>query len=139
MGSSIFSDKGHSPDDRAFAAALGPAWKLWLEIRKHVELVCGTWTGEWKHYGAKSGWILKSLAGKRNMFFLTPCEGYFRLGFVFGDKAVAAIEASGLPAGLVAEVRDAKKYAEGRGLRLEVRTPGDVAIVKKLIIIKAAG
>jgi hypothetical protein len=91
---------------------------------------------EWKYYGLKSGWILKSLNKKRNLFFLIPCQKYFRIAFVFGDRAVAAIENSGLPATMIEEIKTAKKYAEGRGLRLEVRKRGDVEHVKKLVAIK---
>ena len=91
---------------------------------------------EWKYYSPKSGWILKSLNKKRNLFFFTPCQKYFRISFVFGDKAVAAIEKSDLPAAMIEEIRKAKKYAEGRGLRLEARTSSDLEHVKKLLAIK---
>jgi hypothetical protein len=53
-------------------------------------------------------------------------------------RAVAAVEASGLPEGLIAELKSAKKYAEGRGLRIEVKTKADVRSVLELIEIKAA-
>jgi hypothetical protein len=56
----------------------------------------------------------------------------------FGDRAVAAVETSGLPESLIMELQSAKKYAEGRGLRIEVKTKADVRVVLKLIEIKAA-
>lgn len=93
-------------------------------------------TEEWKHYGAAGGWTLKLLRGTRNLFFLSPQEGYFRLAFVFGDRAVAAIERSDLPAKMVEELRLARKYAEGRALRMEVRQPADLELVKKLVAVK---
>jgi len=37
---------------------------------------------------------------------------------------------------LIEEVTNAKKYAEGRGLRIDVKTRRDVESVKKLIAIK---
>jgi len=138
MSSSVFSDKSVRPDDRQLAAALGRAYPLWLEIKCHIQAEYGEMVEEWKHYGSKSGWILKSLNKKRNLFFLIPCQGYFRIAFVFGDKAVAAIEKSDLPAAIIEEIRTARKYAEGRGLRLEVKKRGDVENVKMLLAIKVA-
>ena len=37
---------------------------------------------------------------------------------------------------MIEEVKNAKKYTEGRGLRVEVKTHRDVESVKKLIAIK---
>jgi len=37
---------------------------------------------------------------------------------------------------MIEEVKNAKKYAEGRGRRIEVKTRRDVESVKKLIAIK---
>ena len=118
------------------AEALGRTYLLWVEIKSHIRVEYGELIEEWKYYGLKSGWILKSLNKKRNLFFLIPCQKYFRIAFVFGDRAVAAIEKSGLPATMIEEIKTAKKYAEGRGLRLEVRKRGDVEHVKKLVAIK---
>jgi hypothetical protein len=132
-----FLDKLSQPDDLALARALGRAFGLWTEIRDHVRKEHGPVVEEWKHYGAKYGWTLKTLRNKRNLFFFTAYRGFFRLGFVFGDRALAAIEQSGLPEAMVEELRKAKKYAEGRGLRVEVRTGRDVEHAKKLIAIKA--
>jgi len=138
MSSSVFGEKSKPPDDRRLSEALGETFALWTEIRSSVSAEIGGLVTEWKYYGPKSGWIMKSLNKKRNLFFLTPCDGFFRLGFVFGDKAVAAIERSGLPKAMIDEVKNAKRYVEGRGLRVEVRMPADVAAVKTLVAIKIA-
>jgi Protein of unknown function (DUF3788) len=68
-----------------------------------------------------------------------PGEGRFRVAFVFGDKAVLQLVASGgFAETLIAELRTARKYAEGRGLRIEVESPEDVRTVVALAKIKAA-
>ena len=87
---------------------------------------------EWKYYGPKSGWTLKTLRKKRNLFFFTPHQGYFRIAFVFGDRAVAEILISDLPKAMIEEVKNAKKYAEGRGIRIDVKTRRDVNLSKNL-------
>jgi hypothetical protein len=133
-----FLDRAAPPDDRWLAEALGKTWSLWTAIRDHVRSEHGPIAEEWKYYGVKYGWTLKTLRQKRNLFFFTPCQGHFRISFAFGDRAVEAIERSGLPTAMIVEIKNAKKYAEGRGLRVEVKTGRDVEHVKKLIAIKAA-
>ncbi len=90
-------------------------------------------TEEWKYYNQKSGWILKTLKKKRNLFFFIPVEGSFKITFIFGDRAVAAIEGSDLPEEIIDRLRNAKKYAEGRGIQLQVTSVADVENVKKLV------
>ena len=91
---------------------------------------------DWKFYGVKSGWILKTLRKKRNLFFFVPLEGSFQISFVFGDKAVAAAQKSELPQELITELKNARKYAEGRGLRIDVKNSADVEHIKTLVEIK---
>jgi hypothetical protein len=136
MAASVFEDKATMPDDEMLAKALGKSNRLWNEVKKHLSAEYGELIGEWKFYGQKSGWILKTLRKKRNLFFLIPLKGSFQASFVFGDKAVAAVEKSDLPKELITELKNARKYAEGRGLRIDVRKASDVEHIKKLVEIK---
>jgi hypothetical protein len=136
MSASVFADKAAKPDGPMLAKALGKSYPLWREIKEHLKVEYGDLTEEWKFYGQKSGWILKTLRKKRNLFFFVPLEGSFSVSFVFGDKAVAAAEQSDLPRSLVAELKSARKYAEGRGLRIDVKSATDVEHIKKLVEIK---
>jgi len=132
----ILLNKTNLPDDTLLREVLGPAYKFWEEIKGTIVKEYGPVTEEWKYYGVKSGWTLKLLLKKRNLFFLGPYEKYFIIAFVFGDKAVAEVEKSDLPAGLIKELAGAKKYAEGRGIRLEIRKKSDVKKVLKFTFIK---
>ena len=136
--SSIFTDKATQPTPANLLEVLGANSTLWSGLRRHLEDEYGPLVEDWKHYGRKIGWQLKLLRKKRNLFFLTPFEGYFRLTFIFGDKAVAAIDASDVPREIVDELRQARKYAEGRGVSVFVRTPEDVETAKKLVAVKQA-
>jgi hypothetical protein len=49
--------------------------------------------------------------------------------------AEAALQ-SGLPRRVIKIIDTAPRYPEGTGVRLEVRGPRDVAIVKKLAVVK---
>jgi hypothetical protein len=136
MAASVFEDKATMPDDKMLAKALGNSNRLWQDIKKHLKAEYGELIEEWKFYGQKSGWILKTLRKKRNLFFFIPLKGSFQVSFVFGDKAVAAVEKSGLPNGLITELKNARKYAEGRGLRIDVKNSADVEHINKLVEIK---
>jgi hypothetical protein len=60
------------------------------------------------------------------------------VAFAFGDKAVDDVQASSLPQSIKDELRNAKKYPEGRGIRLQVRNKTDVANIKTLVDTKLA-
>jgi hypothetical protein len=136
MSVSVFEDKATMLDDKMLAKALGKSNRLWQEIKKHLKAEYGELVEDWKFYGQKSGWILKTLRKKRNLFFLIPLKGSFQMSFVFGDKAVAAVQKSDLPKELITELNNARKYAEGRGLRIDVENSADVENIKKLVEIK---
>jgi hypothetical protein len=82
--------------------------------------------------------FLRLIRKERTILYLLPQDGYFLTAFVFGEKATAAVLASDLPAAVVTALNGARAYAEGRGIRLETRTPQDVATMKKLAAIKMA-
>ncbi len=136
MAVSIFGDKTTKPTDRTLVKALGESDRFWKEIKKHLRSEYGELTEEWKFYGQKTGWLLKTLKKKRNLFFFIPLEGSFRLSFVFGDKAVAVAEQSKLPKNLITALKNARKYAEGRGLQIDVKRSADIEHVKVLVEVK---
>lgn len=93
---------------------------------------------EWKDYGRKLGWSLKLFDGKRNVCFLTPHEGRLMIGFVLSARATEAALASSLPDEVKQQIREARVYAEGRGVRLEARTERDLAPAQQLLELKRA-
>jgi hypothetical protein len=129
-------DKSIKPDDNLLKEMLSDSYQFWQDIKDYISGEFGNAIEEWKFYGIKSGWTLKMLLKKRNLFFLAPQETGFMIAFVFGDKAVKEIEKSKFPAKIIKEVNEATKYAEGRGLRIIVKSAREVEIVKKLIRIK---
>lgn len=116
--------------------ALGRSYLYWDELKKTLQGQYGPLTEEWKYYGGSSGWTLKLLLKKRNLFFFAPYEKYFRVAFIFGDKAVSAVEESDLPVKMIQELKKAKRYVEGRGLRLDIKKKADIKHVLTLVGIK---
>ena len=136
MASSVFDDRADMPDDTRLEQVLGEFAAFWRAIKKHIATEYGTATVEWKYYNARSGWLLKMFLKKRNLFFLVPQRDFFRMSFIFGDKAVAVIGQSDLPAEIIRALVDARKYMEGRGVSLEVRHRTDMEHAIKLLRIK---
>jgi hypothetical protein len=129
-------DGSRKPDDVLLRKMLGKTMGLWEELRIHLAETHPPIVEEWKFYGLKNGWSMKVLCGKRNLFFFVPREGGFMGGFIFGEKATEEVMRSRLPERLKQELSASRKYAEGRGLRVEVRSRADAEAVKELVGIK---
>jgi hypothetical protein len=136
MSTSNFNDKQVVPDEAALAAEIGESKEYLDRICRFIEDETGHLTLEWKHYGQKSGWTLKLLSKKRNLLFVGPEDGSFIIAFVFGDRAVEAVLKSQLPETIKNELLNARKYAEGRGIRFEIRDESELESVIQLIRIK---
>ena len=133
MQQNPFLDKARKPTPTLIAEKLGPTSKYWNELKGHFDPPV---VEDWKHYGKKIGWSLKLLQGKRNVCFLTARDGFFIVSFIFGDKAVTAAKQSKLPTDLIEELVNSRKYAEGRGIRIEVKSKRHLEYVKTLAEIK---
>ncbi len=129
-------DKSKMPDNQMLAEVMGKSFNLWMKLKQQLENKYGILIKEWKFYGQKLGWTFKLLLKKRNLFFFKPCKNFFRLTFVFGDKAVNEILSSDFPDFIKTELKNARKYVEGRGLTLEVKNNKEIEIVLKLVEIK---
>ena len=133
-----FIGRATKPSDADLAKALGTAKPAWDRLLADLAAQHGVTTQEWKCYSAKAGWSLRLLRGKRTIVWMAPCEGCFRVAFVFGERAVQAARNSGLPARVILIIDEAPKYPEGTGVRLEIRGPKDIPAVMKLAAIKLA-
>ena len=131
-----FLGKTTRPSDSDLAKALGRTKPRWDQLVSELASEHGVATREWKSYVAKSGWSLRLTRGKRTIVWLVPYAGGFQVAFIFGEKAVTAIRQSAVPARVLKMLDEAPKYPEGTGLRFQVTTVKDVAVVKKLAAIK---
>ena len=138
MATSVFADKASPPDTRELAAALGPAGTWWEELVTALAARYEPLTETWKFGGKQWGWTLQLKRRKRTVLYLTPCEGHFIAGFALGEKAVKAAPQSDLPASVLTVIDEARKYAEGRAVRLEVRRKVDIESVEKIAAAKMA-
>ncbi|MFC1564752.1 DUF3788 domain-containing protein [candidate division KSB1 bacterium] len=136
MEFSVFEYASGMPDEAALKKALGDSFIFWQDIKDTLTDEYGEFSEEWKCPMKKHGWGLRLKKKKRNIIYLGPLNGYFRIAFILGDRAVLAVEDSALPDSIKEELKSSKKYMEGKIIRLEVRSPEDVKIIKILARIK---
>jgi hypothetical protein len=138
MSPNAFIGKAERPTDEELTAALGPAKTAWDQLIDDLADECGVVGQQWNSYSRKAGWSLRLKREQRNIVYLSPHRGCFLVSFALGDKAVQAAQQSKLPPRVIKIINEAKRYAEGTGVRLEVKSPKDIEAVKKLAAIKLA-
>jgi hypothetical protein len=133
-----FIGKPQKPTDAELGAALGTAKALWDRLLAGLADEHSLTVQEWNSYSRKAGWSLRLKLKERNILYLAPCQGCFFVSFALGDKAVQAARQSGLPQSVVKIINEAKRYAEGTAVRIEIKNAKDIETVTKLAGIKLA-
>jgi Protein of unknown function (DUF3788) len=131
-----FVGKSERPSADELAAALGPAKALWDELVGDLVRENQIDVQEWSSYSPKVGWSLRLKHKERNIVYLIPWQGAFQVALVLGDKAVKVAQQSSLPAQVRKLIAESRRYAEGTGVRIGVRGPEDIAVIKQLARIK---
>jgi hypothetical protein len=135
---SAFDDRAHPPVAGALAATLGAAVPAWNELQRRLAARVAPLEREWGFTSQTTGWGMRLKHGQRVVLYMTPGHGHFVVSFALGEKAVAAALAAGLPAPVDKLVRDAPRYAEGRGVRVVIHGIRDLPAVEILARAKLA-
>ena len=136
MALSILDEKSVIPNESQLKGVLGKTFQLWNNVRQYVSDKYSPTDEEWNFAGKNYGWSLRLKRKKRTILYLIPCKEFFLTAFVLGEKAVAAAQKSRLPKSILDMIKSARKYGEGRGIRIEVKQPKDIENVKRLTEIK---
>lgn len=133
---SVFTDKTHVPTEADLKQALGNTFELWQELAAFTKKTNPDAFDEWKMTSEKFGWGFRINDKKRVIVYLLPRDGFFKAAFVFGQKAMDEICASTISETIVNELKAAKVYAEGRGIRIDVMDDAVMDDLKRLIEVK---
>lgn len=136
---SIFQDKAVEPTETNLTEKLGPAFKLWNRLRQLVMEKYPGGLAEWNYSGKKYGWSYRIKDKKRAIIYFLPRDKYFKVAFVFGEKATKAVLDSDIAPSIKKELKQAKKYAEGRGIRIDITSTSIIPDIEKLVEIKLGG
>ena len=138
MLENAFIGRSEQPTEEELTAELGSAKMIWDRLLNELADEYGLVTGEWNSYSSKAGWSFRLKKKDRNIVYLSPGDQRFMASFALGDKAVQATRQIKLPERVQKVIAEAKRYAEGTAVRLEIRTAADISAIKKLTAIKLA-
>ena len=133
---SIFPDKTVKPTNNDLAEKLDSNYELWKRVYDLVLSKYPNGLAEWNYPGKKYGWSFRIKDKKRAIIYLLPRDQYFKVAFVFGDKAIKEIMDSQISKDIKTEISQATKYAEGRGIRIDVKNNLIISDIERLIEIK---
>lgn len=136
MDKSIFTDKKQVPEQKDLTKTLGPTFDLWTTIIAYVHTQYPGAVEEWNFPGEKYGWSFRIKDKKRAIIYLLPREQFFKVAFVFGQKATDQIMRSGISKSIKTDLQAARLYAEGRGIRIDVKNKKIIPDIQELINIK---
>ena len=136
MPLSAFTNKAHQPTDDDLRSVLGKAYTAWVRLIELVSNRVAPISQVWGFTSPSTGWGLRLKRNDRVILYMTPRDDHFFVSFALGEKAIAAARTHKLPASVLAAIESAPKYAEGRGVRLEVRQAREVAALATLAEIK---
>ena len=127
-----------SPSEESISAELGAARALWDQVISLVAGRFGPVEQEWKPSKTNFGSMCLIKVKKRTLIYLTPDTQAVSIGIVLGERAVQLALASKVPEVIKDLIRDARPYAEGRGIRFVLTADIDANVICDLIAIKLA-
>jgi len=125
------------PSGAELGAALGPSHGVWLELIAAMKAEFPLIEEAWRPSKVEFGRICLLKVGARTLLYLIPSAPGFDVSAVLGERAVELAMASDLPAAVKKQLAEARRYAEGRGVRIAMTSLDLVPVVRKLAAIKA--
>jgi hypothetical protein len=126
------------PDDEQIASALGPAQPAWNLLMARLRERFGPLTPEWKVYSKKAGWTLRLLAESTALVYRRPHAAHFAASVVLGEGAMERLRTDGFPHAVIQAALNARRYAEGTTVTIEVRTTDEADVLARLVALKEA-
>lgn len=133
---SIFLDKNHQPTQIDLQNGIEVTFPVWKMIEAYLNEVYPKVESKWHFTSAKMGWSFRMSDSKRVLVYLLPRDKHFKVAMVFGQKATDLVLESEVSESIKTELKAAKIYAEGRGIRIDIQDDAQLEDLKKLIQIK---
>ena len=127
-----------APSAREMASELGGAQEVWNAIVASLAERFAPVDQEWKPSKSAFGRMCLIRHRKRTLLYLTPEKEAVVVAVVLGERAAALALAGDFPEAIKILIREARPYAEGRGIRFPITSAADVPVVDRLVAIKVA-
>lgn len=138
MALSAFDNKSRPPTEGDLSNVLGATLQAWKELETRIVARFPSTSAVWAFSGKNTGWGLRLVCKDRIILYMTPCRGFFLVSFVLGERAVMAAHQDDLPPAVLGAIDSAKRYAEGTGVRFEIRANRDIDSMETLAVLKMA-
>lgn len=127
-----FKDRARHPTDEDLASYCGQYAKPLLNLIHQFSD-----DSEWKLYSKKAGWTKKYIFKKKSLCFIQPSEKKIECIFNLNSNDEKTIqESSHFPKEIIAEIKQLKKYAEGKSYRFIIEDDFRFELAKKLLQLK---
>lgn len=136
MSHGVFIDRASRPGEAEIETALAGAAPLWSELISFVEESFRV-SRDWKFYGKSYGWSLAFKRSGKALVSFYPNAGFFTAQVILKEQQIALVPSELMIPELEAAIARANAYAEGRWIFLAVASERELAVVKKLIEIRA--
>lgn len=136
---SIFQNSEITPSPKDLKKALGSTFSIWQILADYTKHLYPQAIEIWDFSSPKYGWSFKIKDKKRVILYLLPRDKFFKVAFVFGQKATDNILKADISDVIKTALQEAAIYAEGRGIRIDVSNNKLTEDLKKLIAIKISG
>jgi hypothetical protein len=138
METIVFPDKDKMPGEAEVKKVLGKTYLVWQKVCNLVYAKVPGALSEWNFPGVKYGWSFRVKSKKRVIIYFLPRPGFFRVAFVFDNRAYNEIMRSSVSEEIKNSLTSAKVYAEGRGIRIDVTSENVLPDIVQLLDIKLA-
>lgn len=132
---SIFQDQAKRPVLKLFRDALDMTYDQWSDISQYVFRNRPGAEELW-YFNPKVGWHIRIRYNKRVIVYCIPCDQFFVVLLVLGEKAVAEAMESSISDCTKQLIEEAAAHTEGRSCYLEVKDEALIKDIKKLLAIK---
>ena len=136
MAKGIFLDKSNPPDGEMLASVLEGSIGAWETLCTYMEASFPAVTCEWKYYGKAYGWSFVYKSKKKGLIYATPNAGMWRASLYFNDAAREEARLCSFSDEVMQIIEEGKNNPAGGTFDLEVKTDGDLDLIKVLLQIK---
>jgi len=133
------STDGKVPGREELVGMIGESQTFWDRLMKHLRAEYAPLSEKWNFSEQNFGWSLRLMQRQRTVLYLVPRPGHFLVAFILGEDVIRVARQAGLHTRDVDLIRKAPKFANGKGVRLEVREGKDLGSIKRLATAKMAG
>lgn len=133
---SAFMNKRAMPTEIELKEKLGSTYIIWNELKIYLNDNLKNPSEEWNYPGKKYGWSFRMKSKKRNIIYFLPKDRFFKIAFVFGQRAFDKVMESDVNEMIKNELKEAQIYGEGRGIRIDVNDNEKLGAIKTLVRIK---